>query len=144
MSSEEAVYDPTQTQLDQFSDLVSEGLGLEDLCNPTSVMLLLKQRHVNLIELQALKQEVAELRSATDQLRTEREDLRVRLGRSEDRGFASSIEIPISVLSGFAINMLTTDFKNWVGWALLIMTVGVLISTRRYFGKKEENNEQQG
>jgi hypothetical protein len=139
-SNEEPVYDPTQTQLEDWSRLSSADLPLSELCNPATVVLLIKSRRVNLIELKALKQEVVELRGTVDQLRTERENLRVRLGRSEDRGFISWIEIPISVISGFAVNMVTNDFTNWVGWALLIMTVGVLVSTRLHFAGKEKNN----
>ncbi len=128
--SEETVYDPTEVQLKTLDGLGLEGLKLTDLAKPQVVQILIQQQVVLLTEVKAYKNDLAKLRDDNTKLRDDREGTRIELAQSRERENLSWTEIPISFLGGFAINMLTADPKNGLGWALLILSLCILVFLR--------------
>ncbi|MET0648637.1 MAG: hypothetical protein ABW208_18655 [Pyrinomonadaceae bacterium] len=130
MNTPETVYDATEIQLKQLGEVLTDSLTLDDLASPEKVQLLLQRELVHLTEIKAFKGELAALRGANTSLIEERENLRIQLAKVGQREALSWIEIPISILSGFAINMLTSDFKNGLGWVLLLLSLLMLLFLR--------------
>jgi|ERR1051325_1470802 F0F1-type ATP synthase assembly protein I len=130
MSKTETVYDSTDIQLRALGDMVTGKLTLDDLAKPEIVQLIIERHVISLTDLKTVKSEVAELRTTVTQLTEEREKLRIDLAKSEQRQSILLLEIPIGVLSGFAINMLTTNFASGLGWALLIISLIMLLFLR--------------
>ncbi|MGQ9627324.1 MAG: hypothetical protein ACUVV0_10535 [Anaerolineae bacterium] len=146
--SEEVIYDPTEAQLKALDRLGLEEPKLDDLCNPTAVNLLIQQRRVNLMELMELKHEQSRLLIANEKLRDDRENLRIELARSQERQSISWLEILVGIISGFSINLLTMDWKNSMGWFLLLISTVMLLYLRmpqisailKGQGRKEKDN----
>lgn len=130
MSSPETVYDSTEVQLKALGEALTGRLKPTDLATPEIVQLILERELVHLTELKALKGEISELRKENAARLEDRENLRIELAKVGQRENLSWIEIPISILSGFAINILTNDYKNGLGWVLLVMTVLILLFLR--------------
>ena len=94
----------------------SEDLSIESLAkNPQAILLLLKQQNIQLIELKALKNDFAKSQDLNVQFRGEREDLRIEVATLRERDTVSLLEIPVSITSGFAITMLTTNITSGFG-----------------------------
>src|ERR1051326_256962 len=123
----ETVYDSTEMQLRDLTDLTGEKLTTADLATPQIVQLLLAQQMRSLADLKAAKAEATELRQSITQVTNENTQLRVDLAASTERRKVLLLEIPIGFLSGFAINMLTASkFTDPVGWILLMLSVVML------------------
>jgi hypothetical protein len=127
---EETVYDPTEVQLKTLDSLGLESLKLTDLAKPQVVQLLIQQQLVLLTEVKAHKNDLTKLRDDNMKLRDDREEIRIKLAQSHEHENLSWIEIPISFLGGFAINILATDPKNGLGWTLLILSLCMLVFLR--------------
>ena len=127
------VYDPTGVQLEYLDKLLeAEQTSVDDLAqSPAAIKLLLRQQNAYLYQLKAYEGKIGELRSANSLLQREREELRVELARLQERHAGSLIEIPISIVSGFAINMLTDNIASGEGWLLLVLSLGLLLFVRR-------------
>jgi hypothetical protein len=130
----EVVYDPTDYQLRDLDRMLeaAEGLSVADLAKkPEAILLILRQQAAQLYELRASKNEIVELRTANMELRDDRESLRIGLAKLQERESVSLIEIPISIASGFAINMLTSNIQSGFGWLLLILSLSMLSVVRK-------------
>lgn len=130
MPKTETVYDSTDIQLRALGDMVAGKLTLDDLAKPEIVQLILERHVVSLTDLKTAKSEIVELQAIVKQLTDEREKLRINLAKSEQRQSILLLEIPIGILSGFAINMLTAKPTDGLGWALLIMSLIMLLFLR--------------
>lgn len=134
MSENESItYDPYEIQQREIEKMLgAEALSIADLAKkPEAVQLLLRQQSIQLYELRAYKAELAEMQRTSARLREEREELRIELAGFKERHNASLIEIPISIVSGFAINMLTSNLGSPQGWLLLLLTLTLLAFLRR-------------
>lgn len=145
MSETERVYDSIDLQLMALRETSDKNLNPADLATPEMVHFILQREVVHLTELKAQKTEIADLRNANSRLKGDRESLRIAVAQSGERETFSWIEIPVSILSGFAINKLTSDPKDGFGWVLLIMTIIILLFLRlpqlrqlRTLAKKED------
>lgn len=122
--------DPTDLQMRILETVGGDNLTASDLANPQVVQILVNNQRVSLTQLKAAQAETEQLRVEIDQLRIDRENLRIRIATIESHSNAAWLEIPISILSGFAINMLTSDVKDGLGWFLLIISMLMLIYLR--------------
>lgn len=122
--------DPTDMQMRALDGLGLDDLQLSDISNPDVVKLLVSNQRVTLVQLKACQAKADGVLSENTKLRQNREDLRVDIARLQERVKTSWLEIPISVASGFAINMLTDDIKDGIGWFLLIITLVMLVFLR--------------
>jgi hypothetical protein len=129
-SEPETVYDATDVQIKAVEEIVKERLRIADLTSPEVVQVILQREMVSLTDLKASKKEISELRKSNSELLSDRENLRIELAKSGQRESVSWIEIPIGVLSGFAINILTGNFRDGLGWVLLIMSLVILLFLR--------------
>jgi hypothetical protein len=131
MPKTETVYDSTEMQLESLTEMVSGKFTLEDLARPEIVVRLILERNVvNLTDLKTVRSEVTELRDTVSNLTQERENLRIDLVKSRQRQSILWLEIPLSFLSAFAVNMLTATPPNRLGWALLIVCLMMLLFLR--------------
>ena len=130
MAKTETVYDSTDIQLRSLGDMVTAKLTPDNLAKPEIVQLIIERHMITLTDLKNVKSEVTELRGSVKQLTEERESLRIDLAKSEQRQSILWLEIPVGFLSGFAINMLTTNFASGLGWALLVVSLVMLLFLR--------------
>lgn len=150
MPKTETVYDSTDIQLRELSDLVGEKLTPADLATPQIVQLILTQQMRNLSDLKAAKLEITELRETIGLQSGDHAELRIKLAASTERQRVLVLEIPIGFLSGFAISILTTSkFADPVGWILLVLSLAMLLLLLRVpkvpqlFAKKEDKHGEQ-
>ena len=126
MDKKDIVYDPTDIQIDSYGKSSLIDMDAEELSNPQSVKMLLYQHLLNLHELKATKSDLAKNKLYNDLLKNDREELRIKLA-----GFNHSIGVDmasifISFLGGFAINLLTNDWSNGLGWVIFVLCVAIL------------------
>lgn len=145
MSKVETVYDSTEIQLMAIERaLEKKNLKLADLTTPEHVHLILEREKVHLTQLKENRAEITELRNAVTRLRRQREELRIDLAKSGQRERYSWIEIPLGMVSGFAINILTSDPKSTLGWFLLLISLLIItflrISHLRDTSRKEQSD----
>jgi len=122
------VYDPgpTDMQLRALDSIGQEDLDLSDMSDPRVVKLLVLFWKGALTQVKTNELRVARLQGESMELRQDREDLRIEIARLQERVKASWLEIPISVGTGFAINMLTSNPSDQVGLVLLIISLVML------------------
>lgn len=139
----ETVYDPTELQLRALNEVATRKLNPTDFATPELVQLLLEKHYLSLAELKISKDELLKLRAENDNLRRERENLRIDLVKSQQRESVLWLEIPLGILSGFAINLLTSDPKNATGWVLLILCTIMLLYLRapQFITKSKKGEE---
>lgn len=130
MTTPETVYDSTDLQLESLRVIVSGELTLNDLAKPGMVQLILERHRISLTDLKSVKGELVELRHEVTRLNEEREELRIDLATSKQRQSILWLEIPLSFLSAFAINMLTASPVNSLGWPLLAVSLIMLLFLR--------------
>jgi hypothetical protein len=120
------VFDPRAAELQQLRDL---GVGSiqPDFSNPQVSRFLVQQLTVRILEIQELRHDLTLSREEGEVLKTTRESLRVKLAKAE----ISWIEIPAGILTGFAVNTLTTDHGDPLGWVMLGVGLAIVILTRR-------------
>jgi len=126
------VYDPApmDIQMRALDSIGLDDLQLSDISDPNVVKLFVFNQRVTLAQLKASEAKVTGLLEESMKLRQNREDLRIEIARLQERVKASWLEIPISVGSGFAINMLTNNIGDGVGWFLLIISLVMLAFLR--------------
>ena len=122
------VYDPNplDLELEIFGDLSNNQLNLTELAKPETVRFLLHNQRIAIAKLKLAEKEKVALELKNTNLLEDRENLRIKLARREERRKITWFEIPTSVLSGFAINMLTKNFSDGIGWILLILSLIML------------------
>jgi hypothetical protein len=86
-------------------------------------------QRVTLAQLKSSQGNEMRLQLEKGELQKDREDLRIGVAKLQSGARATLLEIPISVLSGFAINMLSTNPKDGVGWFMFIISL-VMLSFR--------------
>lgn len=128
-SVDSTAYDPTRFQIESLLGVGAE-LSQSNLCTPEAVALLLYQHKVTLSQLQKAESDVAVHRKHVDELRDQREDLKVDIARLETKRTVTLVDIPVSVISGFAINLVLTDGSRAIGIALLIVSLVILLMIR--------------
>ena len=121
-------YDPTDYQLDSFEKFSVNDMEISDLTNEASVKMLVHQNFVNLHELKATKRELQKARSAVESLRDKYEDLQVDIATSKSDAGVDIASILMSLLGGFAINLLTTDWSSSLGWVIFIICIATVIT----------------
>jgi len=121
--------DPTEAQLKSIGQM---GIDLDagDLASPEMTKFLLQNHRTSLLQYREAKKEVEKLREEKDDLVSLRESLNVKLARKEAYEEITWLEIPVSILSGFAINMLVTDIKDGFGWLLIVLSIVMLFLVR--------------
>lgn len=122
--------DPTDMQMTAWEQINVEKLQATDLCSPEAVQLLIHMQRVTLAQLKTSKAAETRFASEKDQLQIDRENLRVEVAKLQNGVRTTWLEIPISILSGFAINMLSTNIKNGIGWFVLILSLLMLVFLR--------------
>lgn len=129
-----AVYDPTDVQLEHLGNFHPEMLSADDLSSPELVTLIIASWRVSLHEVKVLKNQNQDLRAKLENAYEEKADLRVELAKtqsdSENKSRTGWIEIPVSFISGFAINVLSSNPSNGVGWFMLLMSLLILLALR--------------
>jgi len=146
-SKSDTVYDDsTDMQLRSLSDFAAgPPLTLRDLAKPETVQLMITQQMITLTELRSVKGEAGNLRNDIKQLTDERENLRIDLAKSKERRSILWLEVPMSVLIGFATKMLTMNPADGVGWVMLIVSLVMLVLLRtapRSESERKEKNAQ--
>ena len=101
-------------------------MDAEELSNPQSVKMLLYQHFLNLHELKAAKSDLATNKLENDLLKNDREELRIKLAGFNHNIGVDMASIFISFLGGFAINLLTDDWSNGLGWVIFVLCVAIL------------------
>jgi hypothetical protein len=119
--SEENVYDPLDYQMREVNKILGDTeVTVESLSKrPEAIQLLLGRYNALLIEQKGIKSDYKEIN-------TKRENLRVDNARLREKSTLTIIEIPISLLGGFALNRLATNISDSLGWFGLIITVMLL------------------
>jgi hypothetical protein len=125
-------YDPINYRYSEIISILGEDqLSVAKLAdNPVAIQLLIRQNMHILVDLGAAKAESTGLNATLEGLRVERESLLLQTTQLRERDNVSLLEIPISLMGGFAINMLTDSPNNGVGWALLMLSVVCLLLIR--------------
>jgi hypothetical protein len=122
--------DPTEAQLESIGKMGFDDLSAEDLATPELVkFLLLNQRNL-LLQYKEASKEIEKLKEQKDGLLEIKETLNVDLAKKEAYKEIAWLEILISVVSGFAINMLVIDTSDGTGWIMLILSISMLLITR--------------
>ena len=119
---------PTDAQLENLISLQNSDFNADDLLNPGVVQMLLQQHGFSLMKVKSLEKDLSSLQKKNNELRDDRETLRIRIAKSRTDSRVQLAQILISVLGGFAINMLTTDWTNGLGWVLLLLSISIVIA----------------
>lgn len=122
-------FDPfaADVQLGMFGDISASDVPLAKLAKPEIVAMLIDQQRVTVRQLQALQKETERLRTENAQLRNSREEVRVDLATLREKARYSVLQIPISVITAYAINRLSTNIRDHLGWFLLLLSSVTLI-----------------
>lgn len=133
MGKQDIVFDPLDTQIQALDKLLREKeLSFDSLAkNPETIQLLLQQQSIQLLEHKSLKYELSQFRNESESLKKERENLRIEVAVFKERENGTLLEIPISIVSGFAINLLSVNTSNGTGWLLLILSLILLMFIRK-------------
>ena len=126
------VYDPSPTdiELQAWENIGVEKMDISELAKPEVVQLLVHSLRMNLSKLKASENEIRNLRNDNTNLREERENLKIKIAKFQERIKSTWLQIPISLLGGFALNILVKDFKDGIGWILLIFCFIMLVFLR--------------
>lgn len=125
---EKIEYDPTDYQLDSYGKFGLSDMDISEMANEQSVKMLLHQSFVNLHELKATKNELIISRKQVESLQGKRENLRVSLAKAKADAGVDIASILMSLLGGFAINLLTTDWSDSLGWVIFIICIATVIT----------------
>lgn len=126
------VFDPDSTdlQLNALEQINIDKLQATDLCSPEAVQLLIHMHRVALAQLKAARASEARLVLEKEKLQQDRENLRIDVATLQNGFHLTWLEIPMSVFSGFAINMLSSKPNEGVGWFMLILSLLMLLFLR--------------
>jgi hypothetical protein len=133
MSSDASeIYDPEPLDLEIA---VLEGMGLDglqvsDTEDPRFVKFLAWNYRMTLSRLRSSEARLVDATEENRELAQQQEDLRIELARLSERVKGSLLEIPISMLSGFAANMILIDTMKTPGWVMLVVSLVLLAFLR--------------
>lgn len=122
--------DPTDLQMTAWEQIGVDKLQATDLCSPEAVQLLIHIQRITAAQLKTTKASESRLAQEKGHLQDVRENLRVEVATLQSGVRATWLEIPISVLSGFSINMLSANPKDGVGWFILVLSLLMLVFLR--------------
>lgn len=127
-SKEPNIYDPdpTDMQLHALDAIGMEGMQPADLTKPEAAKFLALLYRITAAHLKAAERSVSKLSDENRTLHDERESLRIDLAKLQERSHFSWLEVPVSVVIGFAINMLAVDHANGLGWFMLLIGLFIL------------------
>jgi hypothetical protein len=126
MDKKNIIYDPTDIQIDSFEKININDMDLEEMSNPHAVKMLLYQHVLNLHQLKVTKNELSEKQIELDMLKEDRENLRIELAGLNQNVSVDMASIFISFLGGFAINLLTTNWSDGLGWVIFLLCIAIL------------------
>lgn len=118
--------DPTDMQLHALDAIGMEGMQPADLTKPEATKFLALLFRITAAHLKAAERNVSKLSDENRSLLGERESLRIDLAKLQERSHFSWLEVPISFVIGFAINMLAADYANGLGWFMLLIGLFIL------------------
>ena len=122
--------DPTDMQMNAWEGINVDTLRAKDLCSPEAVQLLIHMQKVTLAQLKSTKASETRLGLEKDHLQEVRGDLRVEIATLQSGVRMTWLEIPVSMLGGFAINMLSSNLEDGLGWFMLILSLFILVFLR--------------
>lgn len=126
MEKEDIIFDPTDIQIDSYGKFNLGDLDVEEMTNEQSVKMLLYQHVLSLHELKSAKKELAEFKNKVEDLKDDREKLRIQLASAVTGAGTDIASVFVSFLGGFAINMLTSDWSSGMGWVIFIMCITII------------------
>lgn len=133
MSDENAeAFDPSSAdmQINMFGTVDAANLTLKELAKPEVVAILISNQRFTLHDLKAAQKTTERLRNENAQLRESREELRVETARLREKANVAFLDVPIGILTGFAINILTGRPHDPRGWLMLVIGILMLIVLR--------------
>lgn len=119
-----------ETLRNPLSSIGVEDLKAADLCTPEAVKLLLHYQRASLAQLREVQKQALIHLDEISNLRDIKENLRVSLAAQRERRHVSWLEISLGVAAGFGIGALTTSASSPLGWALLLLSVVMLLYLR--------------
>ena len=122
--------DPMNVQINAFTQIDVNNLQASDLSKPEIVQILIHNQRVTLTQLKASESKVESLTKQNQSLRNNREELKVEIAEEKVRSERAWLEIPVSMLSGYAINLLAANPSSGQAWFLLILSLFMLIALR--------------
>lgn len=123
--------DSTEAQLQSIDDLLAfTHRSLEDLAKPEMVGILLERHRMTLLDLKNARTEIESLKELVEGQRGAKDDLAIQLARSTERNTILWLEIPLSIFSGYAINLLTTPNPPVIAWVILVICLLGLLYIR--------------
>lgn len=141
------VYDPNpiDLELEALGSIGVDGMDIKELASPETVRFLFHNQRVAHARLKLSEKQLTSLQNENVNLKRDRESLRIRVAKRYERDKITWLEIPISILSGFSINMLTIKFSDGVGWVLLIISIIMLLFLRgsHLFTRDANNNSEE-
>lgn len=137
----EAVQEPADAQLQSLEQFGLGDLDPNKLATPEIVKLLIQNQRISILQYKSAKKKLDEVEQEKEDLVNLRESLRVKLAKKETVNSLIWLEIPISILSGFSINMLVSDYTEGLAWFLLILSLVMLVIIRIGNFKSDKENE---
>jgi len=122
-------YDPTAYQIQSLDGMGVE-LTYEQLCTPEAVRLLIHNQRVTLSQLKKAEGDLTAERERLEVIRKERETLKVEVAKLESTRSLTLVEIPVGMISGFAINLVLIETFRTIGIVLLIISLAIFLMIR--------------
>lgn len=126
MDKKNIIYDPTDIQINSHGKISLSDMDVEEMSNPQSVKMLLYQHLLSLHELKATKNDLTLNKLENESLKKDREELKIKLAGLGHNIGVDIASIFISLLGGFAINLLTMDWSNGLGWVIFVLCMTIL------------------
>lgn len=130
-----SIYDPIEVQEQELKRIEQMDVGAADFVSPAGVQFLVGNQTRLLAELRARDGEIRQLRDGNAVLRNERENLRVQCATVTERYSIGWVEILVSFIGGYAINILSNQPGSSLGWFLLIISVLTIFGIRFSFAR---------
>ena len=137
--------DPTDYQIELYGESPLVSMEVSEMANEQSVKLILHQLHVTLRELREKKIEINSNQNEISELRETCEKLKIKLAESASNAGIDIASILISLLGGFAVNMVSATPTDPMGWVIFILCIATVITFKAsviysFFSKKKNNS----
>jgi hypothetical protein len=135
--------DPHPTNLHEHMwDQIGVGdLQPEDLANPATIRVLIHSHRLTAAHLRQAELERDGLKAEVKRLASEKEQLLVQAADLHRTSAFAWVEILVSGLVGFGINIITSDPKVAFGWVAFVLGVVILLLMRFGIPKQNENKK---